>query len=290
MIPRIFFRTFFVLPGAVCEEILAVEVDPVPVEVVWLEEARPELRLGHAARHVLEELPPHGRVSLVDGVNGVHVQIVLEPVAAVRLGFDVRLPSPHQRTWARLKILSIGQCWGCLWLSNLYLTGGLPYVIKGRDPKRKKMNDTYCYSEISRHIPLTTRITEQWATHKVSINYMWVTCTPTNVTTAPYRTTWAITIELQVWDWYDNEGCEEICNAVIPSVKREWSEPEPGTSCGESVLWWVFSSIMPIDMFNGRLQKNVWNMKKQLGCFIICDSHLNKSSLSTGYRIPMSTT
>ena len=84
-------RTFLVLSRTVGEQVLAAEVDPVPVEVVRLEEARPELGLGHPARNVLEELAPHRRVRLVDGVDGVHVEVVLEPVAAVRLRFDVGL-------------------------------------------------------------------------------------------------------------------------------------------------------------------------------------------------------
>ena len=60
------------------------------MEVVALEELGPELLLAHLDGDVLEVLPPHRRVRLEDALDDVGGEVVLEPVGAVRLRFDVR--------------------------------------------------------------------------------------------------------------------------------------------------------------------------------------------------------
>ena len=79
-------HTLVVLLGALREQILgARRVDPVPVEVVRLEELCPELLLRHLPGHVLHVLPPHRRVRLEYGLDNVRRQIVLQPIRAVSL-------------------------------------------------------------------------------------------------------------------------------------------------------------------------------------------------------------
>ncbi len=51
--------TLFVVLGALGEDLLVVEVDAVAMEIVRLEEARPELGLRQVVRHVLHVLLTH---------------------------------------------------------------------------------------------------------------------------------------------------------------------------------------------------------------------------------------
>ena len=63
-------------------------MQPIPVEVMRLEELCPELVLAQLCRYILYVFPLDGRVSLEYGLDDVVRQVVLQPVRTVRLKVD----------------------------------------------------------------------------------------------------------------------------------------------------------------------------------------------------------
>ena len=63
-------------------------MQPIPMEVMRLEELCPELMLAQLCRYILYVFPLDGRVSLEYGLDDVVCQVVLQPVRTVRLKVD----------------------------------------------------------------------------------------------------------------------------------------------------------------------------------------------------------
>lgn len=125
--------TLFVLSGALGEEILAVRVEPVAVEVVRVEELGPELGLGHLGRHALQVLLLHRRVRAEDAGHQLRRQVVAQPVAAVGLRFDVGL---RRRTCRNDEIVSQT-------LGRAFKTNGLQRRTEhNRGPQKISLNNS----------------------------------------------------------------------------------------------------------------------------------------------------